>query len=48
MCKVMKYSLYKADAEEENEDSPKLDENPEGVAPMNTRRRNKKKRYYGY
>ena len=25
MCKVMKYSLYKADAEEENEDSPKLD-----------------------
>lgn len=49
MCKVMKYSLYKADAEEENEDSPKLDEKPGGgVAPMNTRRRNKKKRYYGY
>ena len=30
MCKVMKYSLYKADAEEENEDSPKLDEKPGG------------------
>ncbi len=30
MCKVMKYSLYKADAEEENEDSPKLDEKPVG------------------
>ena len=42
MCKVMKYSLYKADAEEENEDSPKLDEKPGGVAPMNTRRRNKR------
>lgn len=28
--KVMKYSLYKADAEEENEDSPKLDEKPGG------------------
>ena len=26
----MKYSLYKADAEEENEDSPKLDEKPRG------------------
>jgi hypothetical protein len=25
-----------------------LTRNPEGVAPMNTRRRNKKKRYYGY
>lgn len=42
MCKVMKYSLYKADAEEENEDSPKLDEKPGGVAPMDTRRRNKR------
>ena len=30
MCKVMKYSLYKADAEEENEDSQKLDEKPGG------------------
>ena len=26
----MKYSLYKADAEEEHEDSPKLDEKPGG------------------
>ena len=48
MCKVMKYSLYKADAEEENEDSPKLDEKPGGGAPMKTRRRYKKKRVYGY
>ena len=30
MCKVMKYSHYKVDAEEENEDSPKLDEKPGG------------------
>ena len=30
MCKAMKYSLYKADAEEGNGDTPKPDEKPGG------------------